>query len=162
VSAHDFEQVSATRVDDLENRSGILRQTLLWQSPASAEFGSAGAGDLREEPQPEQLFGRVRLFVDYDAERDSLSDDELRLVQDAAETAGSSGYRYAVIFPARDLSETGGLWRSTARETALSQLGPGDWRHLGIEAISYLTLTSTLVYLEAAPHLSWYVANYLA
>jgi hypothetical protein len=70
VSAHDFEQVSATRVDDLENRSGILRQTLLWQSPASAEFGSAGAGDLREEPQPEQLFGRVRLFVDYDAERD--------------------------------------------------------------------------------------------
>ncbi len=38
----------------------------------------------------------------------------------------------------------------------------GGWHQLGLEALSYLALTATLVYLEFAPHLDWDNAKHCA
>ncbi len=37
----------------------------------------------------------------------------------------------------------------------------GGWRQLGLEALTYLVLVSTLVYLDFAAELDWDHANYL-
>lgn len=57
----------------------------------------------------------------------------------------------------RDLSGHGRLWRE-ALGGALAGHQEG-WRQLGIEAVTYLLLVSTLVYLEFAPQLRWEYAT---
>lgn len=40
-------------------------------------------------------------------------------------------------------------------------MAAGGWHQLGLEALTYLVLTATLVYLEFAPDLDWRHASYL-
>ena len=65
-----------------------------------------------------------------------------------------------VIFNSCDLSGTGGLWRRT-----LNDLGVRDAyaqvRRVGLEAITFLVLVTTLVYLDLAQELAWEHVNYL-
>lgn len=66
----------------------------------------------------------------------------------------------AIIFTPPDLSGTGGLWRSTVRGMP-DVHRPTIVRQLGLEALSSLLLTATLVYLDLAPQIAWNHVNYL-
>lgn len=52
---------------------------------------------------------------------------------------------------ARDLSGTGGRWRSIMRDVEVL----GRHMQLGTEAVTFLMLTATLVYLDVAPQIRW-------
>ena len=101
----------------------------------------------------------VCIIIDSARSRTDFSQEETEAVQSFADAAGESGLSLAV-FNGPDLSITGGLWRRTLDETAKRE-HHGAWRQLGLEAISYLVLVSTLVYLDHAPDLEWAHANYL-
>lgn len=158
--AHDFVEESRQQVGELNFLHGVLRQTLLWQSPAFAEYGWAPGDDLRSEPRPEQLFGYVCVILDGADARSTFTMEEERAVREFAEAAGENDLELAVFFRGKDLSGSGGLWRSILRETAM-QSHRGGWRQLGLEALTYLVLVSTLVYLDFAAELDWDHANYL-
>ena len=63
--------------------------------------------------------------------------------------------RQGEVLRGKDLSGTGGTWRSA--KTAAKR----HHRQIGLESLSYLILVSTLVYLEHAPQLHWDHVNYL-
>lgn len=159
LEAHDFEAVSRQKVGELTFMHGTLAQTLLWQSPAFAEYGFSPDQRARDEPSPEHLGGDVCLVVDSCDSRLSFTDEERRAVQEFADAAGENGLALAVVFRGLDLSGTGGLWRAALRETAVAR--DNDWRQIGLEALSNLVLVSTLVYLDFAPDLTWDHVNYL-
>jgi hypothetical protein len=160
LEAHDFIEKSRHEVGELTILHGILGQTLLWQSPAFAEYGVGPGDEVRDEPSPEQLVGNVYVILDAADARTSFTDEELQAVRSYAEVAGENGLALAVVFRGRDLSGTGGLWRGTLNETGMAR-DYGSWRQIGLEALSYLVLVSTLVYLDFAPDLEWKHANYL-
>lgn len=140
---------------------GTIAQTLLWQSPAFATYGyTHHPNEVRDEPAPEQVFGDQFIVLDAAHDRTEFSAEEQTALAVFLDTAADNAIAVMVVFCGRDLSSTGGLWRSTVRESAL---GPrrGGWHQLGLEALSYLVLTATLVYLEFAPDLDWDHANYL-
>jgi hypothetical protein len=160
LEAHNFIEKSSHQVGELTILHGILGQTLLWQSPAFAEYGHSLDQEVREEPRPEQLVGYVCIVLDAAKSRTDFTEEELQAVRDFADAAGENSLEPAVIFRGRDLSGTGGLWRSTLEETGMGR-HHGGWRQIGLEALSYLVLVSTLVYLDFAPDLEWDHANYL-
>jgi hypothetical protein len=160
LEAHDFDVIEREEVGDLTIIHGTLAQTLLWHSPAFAEYGFSPGQKRRDEPRPESLIGHVCVFTDSACSRSNFTETEVEAVRAYADIAGENGFSVAVIFNGKDLSGTGGLWRGTLRESALRHHHEG-WRQLGLEALSYLVLTSTLVYLDYAPDLDWDHANYL-
>src|SRR4051794_2120133 len=81
LEAHDFEEGERRAVDDLTIVHGILRQTLLWQSPAFSEYGLSPGEAMREEPRPEQLFGYVCIFIDSAPSRAGFTQGEAEAVQ---------------------------------------------------------------------------------
>jgi hypothetical protein len=157
--AHDFRETSRHQEGDRTILHGTLAQTLLWQSPAFVEYGySDDPDEVRDEPAPEQAFGDVRVILDSGA-NSSLPGSGLpasaRFVDEMARDVDE-----LVFFRDVDLSSTGGAWRSAVRSQAREDQS-GDRNHLGLEALSYLVLTTTLVYLEFAPDLDWDRANYI-
>ncbi|WP_157973750.1 DUF4365 domain-containing protein [Desertihabitans aurantiacus] len=161
LQAHDLREASRTQVGDLTVLHGTIAQTLLWQSPAFAEYGYSNSPDeVRDEPALEQIFGNVGIILDSTQDRTTFTDEETKALSEFIEAASTNDLDVGVFFRGRDLSGTGGLWRSIVRESA-----PGDrqggWHELGLEALTYLVLTATLVYLEFAPHLDWRHANFL-
>jgi len=160
LAANDFrgwETVDIT--PDLKIVRGRLYETLSWQSPAFAEYGYGPTDDFRIEPSYETLHGEVVLIVDRAGGRTALTRAEQAAVMKLvgpprAETS------LAVIFNSCDLSGTGGLWRRT-----LNDLGVRDAyaqvRQVGLEAITFLVLVTTFVYLDLAPELAWDHVNYL-
>lgn len=128
--------------------------------PAFAEYGYAYVNEVRVEPAPEQLFGELCVIYDAAANRREFTDDEISALTTLFETAAQEDRPVALFFRGRDLSGTGGLWRSTVNGSVLGGRR-GGWRQLGLEALSYLVLTTTLVYLEFAADLDWEHANYL-
>lgn len=160
LQAHDFIEMGHSKVGELTVLHGFLRQTLLWQSPAFAEYGWAADQDFRDEPPPEHLVGYVCVILDGAFARLSFTKEEQQAVCKFAGAAGDNGVDVAVFFRSKDLSVSGGLWRSTLRETALRHHN-GGWHQLGLEALTYLVLVSTLVYLDFAAALDWNHANYL-
>ncbi len=160
LQAHDFVEESRHEVGELSILHGVLRQTLLWQSPAFAEYGWIPGEDFREEPRPEQLVGYVCVILDGADARSTFTTEEERAVREFADAAGDNGLDFAVFLRNKDLSGAGGLWRQTLRGTAMGS-HYGGWRQLGLEALTYLVLVSTLVYLDSAADLDWDHANYL-
>jgi len=63
LQAHDFEEQTCETVDNLTVVTGVLHQTLLWQSPAFTEIGWGPEDQFRTEAPPEQLFGQVCIFL---------------------------------------------------------------------------------------------------
>lgn len=161
LQVHDFREVSRHRIGRLTVLRGTIAQTLLWQSPAFAEYGYRYVDEVRDEPGPEQVFGDVCVILDSARDRAIFSDEEIAALSGFIDAAAADEASVVVFFRGRDLSGTGGMWRSTARESAASDRG-GGWHQLGLEALSFLMLTATLVYLEFAPDLDWDHANYLA
>ncbi|TYL50021.1 DUF4365 domain-containing protein [Nocardioides sp. BGMRC 2183] len=159
LAAHEFELLSSDRAGDVEVQRGRLRQTLLWQSPALTEIGFSGdPSEIRVEAAPESLFGEVLLFFDHTEDRDNFTDEELRLVAKYTDET-NFGFSYAVLLRGPDLSLQGGRWRRTLNETPLSGHEP-PCSILGLDVLSYLVLTCTLVYLDRAPQLRWQLINY--
>lgn len=181
LAAHDFVEHSRLHVGELTILHGVLHQTLLWQSPALTEYGWGPGQLLRDEALPEHLVGPVCLVLDTATSRRSLTDEEQAVIKSLPHSA--SFHRIddkaddgldlscdtddfddeteieeamlAVLFRGKELSGTGGTWRS-AKSAAQR-----PHRLIGMEALSYLLLVSTLVYLEHAPHLHWDHVNYL-
>lgn len=161
--AHDFRETSRLEVSTgLKAIRGELHETLLWQSPAFTQYGySRDPSELRVQPAPESLYGAVHILLDTTACRLELAETETAFVERAATAAAYSSERIVVIHNAPNLSSTGGLWRSTMSETMAVQVTEG-WAHLGLEEVSSLMLTATLVYLDVAPRVSWNHVNFLA
>lgn len=160
LQVHDFREASRRQVGELMVLHGTIAQTLLWQSPAFAEYGYRYLGEVRDEPAPEQVFGDVCVIFDGTKDRTTLSVEEAAAASELIDAAATNEESLVVFFRGRDLSGTGGLWRSTARGSTASGWS-GSWHQLGLEALSFLVLTATLVYLEFAPDLDWDHANYL-
>lgn len=160
LQVHDFREASREPSGELTFVRGVLAQTLLWQSPAFAEYGYQHADEVRDEPVPEQIFGRTFIILDSARDRAALSDDEVRELDRFLNKAAADEASVAVLFRGRDLSGTGGFWRSTMHESVVGDR-TGGWHQLGLEALSSLVLTATLVYLEFAPDLDWENPHYL-
>ena len=159
LEAHQYELLSSERAGNVEVQRGRLHQTLLWQSPAFSEIGYSGPDDIRIEAEPESLFGEVLLFLDHADTREAFTDQERTLIGKHSDQT-NLGLIYAVFLRAPDVSAQGGLWRATLSETPLATHDP-RWSSLGLEALTYLVLTSTLVYLDHAPELEWVLTNYI-
>lgn len=162
LQVHDFREISRRQVAELMVLHGTIAQTLLWQSPAFAEYGYRYSPDeVRNEPALEQVFGDVCVVLDLAQDRTSFTDEDASALWEFIDSAAVNDLSVVVFFRGLDLSGTGGLWRSTVRESAIAGRA-GSWHQLGLEALTALVLTSTLVYLEFAPDLDWKYANYLA
>jgi hypothetical protein len=159
LEAHEYELLFRERVGDVEVQRGRLRQTLLWQSPAFTEIGFGHPDEIRSEAEPEALFGEVLLFLDYAEAREHFTEEEQGLIDKHTDQT-NLGLIYAVFLRGPDLSAHGGLWRATLNETPLAHYDP-RWSSLGLEALSYLVLTCTLIYLDHAPQLEWKLTNYI-
>ena len=159
-AAHDFreaETIDITR--GLKIVRGRLYETLSWQSPAFAEYGSGPADDFRIEPSYETLHGEVVLIVDRYSGRTVLNDAEKAAVVKLVKPPSAEA-SLAVIFNSRDLSGTGGLWRRTLNDLRVRD-SYSHVRQIGLEAITFLILVTTLVYLDLAPEIAWDHVNYL-
>jgi hypothetical protein len=174
LAAHDFIEFTRDEVGELVILHGVLHQTLLWQSPAFTVHGWAPGDLVRHEAPPEYLVGPVCIVLDTATSRRALTNEERTafgaLPHPVSRTHESNRYidleadidgavtgaaMVAVLFRANDLSSTGGLWRSTASAAAKPH------RQIGLEALSYLLLVSTLVYLQHSPDLDWSYVSYL-
>lgn len=160
LQVHDFREASRHQVGELTVLRGTIAQTLLWQSPAFSEYGYRHLGEVRDEPTPEQVFGDVCVILDGAKDRTTFFSEEAAAVAELIDAATTNGESVVLFFRGRDLSGTGGLWHSTARGSTASDRR-GMWHQLGLEALSFLVLTATLVYLEFAPDLDWDHMNYL-
>lgn len=161
LGAHDFREASQDQVGELTVIRGTLAQTLLWQSPAFAEYGYRYSPDeVRDEPAPEQAFGDVYVVLDSPGDRTAYDEEEDQALSGIIGAAVDDDVSVLVFFRGLDLSSSGGLWRSAMRASAMDGWHRG-WHQLGLEALSYLVLTATLVYVELAPDLDWDHANYL-
>ncbi|MDF2990593.1 MAG: hypothetical protein K0S37_1107 [Microbacterium sp.] len=161
LGVHDFREASRDHVGELTVIRGALAQTLLWQSPAFAEYGYRYSPDeVRDEPAPEQAFGDVYVVLDSAQERRAFDEEEAQAVSGIVRAAVADDVSVLVFFRGLDLSSSGGLWRSAMRAPAMEGWR-GRWHQLGLEALSNLVLTATLVYVEFAPDLDWDHANYL-
>ncbi|MGC4821771.1 hypothetical protein ACLQ27_30225 [Micromonospora sp. DT63] len=161
LAAHDF-RVSE-RIDvaqDIGVFRGRLYETLSWQSPAFAEYGYGPDDDFRSEPSYETLHGKVFLIVDRAIGRKRLADAERAMIAELAEQHGEPDTSFAVIFNGCDLSGTGGLWRSALRDLGVHD-SYAQVRQVGVEAVTFLLLVTTLVYLDFAPEIAWDHINYL-
>jgi len=157
--AHDFRERDSAAVSlDLRLASGVLHQTLAWQSPAFAEFGFGPPVDFREEPAVEFIHGSVLIAVDMRPEREDLADKELAALRTTLDDSPED-VAVAIVFNASDLSSTGGLWRSTLRDLQAFDRS-GGVTLIGLEAVTSLLLVATLIYLDVAPELSWRYVNY--
>ncbi|GAA1719194.1 hypothetical protein GCM10009745_80190 [Kribbella yunnanensis] len=153
--------MSRHQVGDLTVLKGTIAQTLLWQSPAFAQYGYRHSPEeVRDEPALEQVLGDVCVILDAAENRSSFAEDEAAALRGFIDETADNGQTVVVFFRGLDLSGTGGVWRSRVRGSAIAGQRDG-WRQLGLEALSYLVLTATLVYLEFAPHLDWDHANYM-
>lgn len=162
LQVHDFREISRLQVGDLRVLHGTIAQTLLWQSPAFAEYGYRYSSDeVLDEPAFEQVFGDVGVVLDLTQDRTSFTDEEATALWAFIDSAAVNDLSVVVFFRGLDLSGTGGLWRSTVRGSAIAARA-GSWHQLGLEALTSLVLTATLVYLEFAPNLDWEHASYLA
>lgn len=159
LAAHDFEESAQSTAGDLTLLIGTMHQTLLWQSPAFSEYGWDSHSRFRTEASPEQLFGPVCLLLDHQRDRTSFNPAERQLIDRATDQQAVNGLQYGLFFRGRDLSGHGGTWRATLSHSLAQR--QGGWSQLGLEALTYLVLVSTLVYLEYAPLLRWENANYL-
>lgn len=158
--AHDFREIAQHQIGDLAVLHGTIAQTLLWQSPTFAEYGYIHPDDVRDEPALEQVFCEVCVILDSTEDRASFTDEEAAALSEFIDAAADNGVSVVLFFRSRDLSGTGGLWRSTVRASVMADRYRG-WHQLGLEALTFLVLTATLVYLEFALELDWDHANYL-
>lgn len=160
LAAHGFRLSQTWDVaPDLKVVRGRLYETLSWQSPAFAVYGCGADEDFRKEPSYESLHGDVVLIVDSAVARRSLPASQRAAI---AEFVGRSDTDagLAVIVNGCDLSGTGGLWRSTLRGVGAYDVYT-QVRQLGLEAVTFLLLVTTSVYLDLAPEIAWDHVNYL-
>lgn len=159
LEAHEYELLLTERVGDLEVQRGRLRQTLLWQSPAFTEIGYGTPDDIRVEAEPESLFGEVLLFLDRSEGRKHFTDEEHGLIDRHTRNLDPE-VSVAVFLCGPESSAHGGLWRASLSETGLAN-DHRPWSVVGLESLSYLVLTCTLIYLDHAPQLEWEFINYI-
>lgn len=160
LDAHDFRASTTHAVGSLTFMAGRLYQTLEWQSPAFAEYGFDPDDDFRSEPAREAVHDRVFVVCDTAPERTGFTTAERDALEHALASA-PPGAHVLVIFNGPDLSGTGGTWRSALRDD-LGALSRADGTSMiGLEAMTFLVLVATLVYLDVVPELTWRHVSYL-
>lgn len=136
---------------DLVLMDGRFYDTMLWQSSAFAEYGYGPDDDFRDDPAVEWVQGSAAVVIDRTLGRTQFRPEERHGLRDALDRTGG---HVVLFFNGKDLSGTGGTWRSFFRE----ELPGGRGRAvsmLGHEALTCLVLSATLVYMDLAPELSF-------
>ena len=157
---HRFRQTEqATDIGpDLTVLRGRFYDTMLWQSSAFAEFGYGPADDgFREDPAVESVQGSATVVIDRKADRTDMSQDERDDLRDALTRTDGT---VVLLFHGKDLSGTGGTWRSFFRDCFGDAHRNDALSMLGTEALTCLVLTATLVYLDLAPELAFRTLQY--
>ena len=160
LEVHDFRASTTHAVGPLTFMAGRLYQTLEWQSPAFAEYGFGPGDDFRSEPALEAIHDRVLVVRDTAPERTRFTTAEHDALEHALDTA-PSGAHVLVMFNGPDLSGTGGTWRSALRDDLGAFSRANGTSMIGLEAMTFLVLVATLVYLDVVPELTWHHVNYL-
>jgi hypothetical protein len=142
---------------DLVLLSGRFYDTMVWQSSAFAEFGYGPDDDFRDDPAVEWVQGTAAVVIDRAPGRTNLGPDVREGLRDAL---GRTGGGVVLFFNGKDLSGTGGTWRSFFREALPGGSDRRAISMLGHEALTCLVLTATLVYLDLAPELSFKTLQY--
>jgi hypothetical protein len=137
---------------DLTLLRGRFYDTMIWQSSAFAEFGYGPDDDFRDDPEVEWVQGAAAVVIDRARDRVALPQDEREVLRDAL---AATGGRVVLFFNGKDLSGTGGTWRSFFREHLPGASREWGVSMLGHEALTCLVLSATLVYLDLAPQLSF-------
>ena len=158
LASHDFRAADASTIGSLTFKPGRLYQTLEWQSPAFAEYGFGPGDDFRSEPPLEAAHGHVLITCDSEPGRTDFTTAEREAFEQALSSAHPDA-KVLVIFNAPDLSGTGGTWRSALRDIGAFDRAAGV-SMIGLEALTFLVLVATLVYLDVVPDLSWRHINY--
>jgi hypothetical protein len=163
LQVHDFRPDKAARLapDITVLRGGSIRRSSGSRLP-SRSTASDRATTSAWNPRLSRFHGRLTLVVDSAVSRTQLPDQLRAAVIEALRQADGrdTSTTAAIIFNAPDLSGTGGLWRSTVRGMPDAHR-PTTVRQLGLEGVSSLLLTATLVYLDFAPQIAWNHVNYL-
>lgn len=157
LDAHDFRASTTHAVGSLTFMAGRLYQTLEWQSPAFAEYGFGPGDDFRSEPALEAVHGLVLVVCDTAPERTGFTTAERDALASAAPRA-----HLLVMFNGPDLSGTGGTWRSVLRDDLGAFSRAEGASMIGLEAMTFLVLVATLVYLDVVPELTWHHVTYLS
>lgn len=160
LDAHDFRASTTHAVGSLTFMVGRLYQTLEWQSPAFAEYGFDPGDDFRSEPALEAVHDRVLVVCDTAPERTGFTTAERDALEHALASAPPEAH-VLVMFNGPDLSGTGGTWRSALRDDLGAFSRADGTSMIGLEAMTFLVLIATLVYLDVVPELTWHHVNYL-
>jgi hypothetical protein len=160
---HRFRQTEpATDIGpDLTVLLGRFYDTMLWQSSAFAEFGYGPDDDgFREDPAVESVQGPAAVLIDRRADRTDLSPGDRDDRDDLRDVLTGTDGTVVLLFRGKDLSGTGGTWRSFFRDQPSDAHLLDAVSMLGTEALTCLVLTATLVYLDLAPELSFRTLQY--
>lgn len=160
LAAHDFRAATTHTVDSLTFTAGRLHQTLEWQSPAFAEYGFDPGDDFRSEPALEAVHDHILVVCDTAPERTGFTSDERDALGHALASTTPESH-ILVVFNGPDLSGTGGTWRSALRDDLGAFPRANGASMIGLEAMTFLVLVATLVYLDVVPELTWRHVNYL-
>jgi hypothetical protein len=160
LGAHDFRVATTHTVGSLTFMAGRLYQTLEWQSPAFAEYGFGPDDDFRSEPALEVVHDHVLVVCDSAPERRGFTTAERDALEQAITNSPPEAH-VLVVFNGADLSGTGGTWRRTLRDDVGTFARAAGASMIGLEAMTFLVLVATLVYLEVVPELTWRHVNYL-
>lgn len=115
--------------------NGRFYDTMVWQSSAFAEFGYGPDDDFRDDPAVESVQGPAAVVIDRAAHRKHLEPHEREGLLDALGRPGG----VVVFFNGKDLSGTGGAWRSFLREALPAQRNRPRPSMLGHEALTALS-----------------------
>lgn len=160
LTAHRFEQVTATQVlPHLRVVQGTLRETMTWQPQLFTEFGYDRPGALRVEGATSAMHGPVTFVLDVDPSRPPLTDSVRADITSLLRTRREHGDTIAILSNAAESEVWGGEWPAVLHDAGVIQHPVVSV--LGLDSVTTLLLTATLVYLEFAPELSFDVVNYI-
>lgn len=160
LKAHRFEQDwMAQPLPNLRVVRGMLRETLTWQPHLFTEFGHDSPGAPRIEGPTATMHGSVTFVIDADPSRSALNEADLEQINSLLRAQRQNNDTIA-IFTNRDEDEVwGGEWPRVLGSAGVIQHPTVSV--LGLESVTTLLLTATLVYLDFAPDLSFHLVNYI-
>lgn len=133
-------------------RLGQIYLTYEWVLPMMTEFGFDEGSDFRIEGQPFHAHGDVLVLIDPGAHGPAGAEDELHGLVEEARARGAKNALVFINVSEGDLINYFAAWRSI--------LEPLDCMPQAMGSLTFNVLTTTNLYLEAAPKLTYRMINY--
>lgn len=153
LQGHEFRGTSeAVLQEGILARIGTLYLTYEWVLPMMTEFGFGEGTNFRIEGEPFHAHGDVLIVIDPSAH---VSDDIEAQLQGLVEHAQARGATAALVFinaPEGDLSHFFAAWRNA--------LEPLQCMPQAMGSLTFNVLTTTNLYLDVAPKLTYRFINY--